>query len=138
MTETEIVAQTIAPEVFDCPKINLNKPAYDRAYERAQAAIAALDRHRIEGAGELEVRIRARARLTDLQANQDAFLEAAATIATLRAEIERAKLDGVRMGIEAAIECVEMGAAFGCVIAEAPAAVRDLLNHAEAITKGEG
>lgn len=38
----ERVAEVIAPEVFSCPRINLNKPAYDKAYERADAAIAAM------------------------------------------------------------------------------------------------
>ena len=100
---------------------------------QAKAAITALDKHRIERAGDVERELMA----GDL-CSVELAPQAAATIAALRAEIERAKLDGVRAGIEAAIECVEMGAAFGCVIAEAPAAVRDLLNHAEAITKGEG
>jgi hypothetical protein len=38
----ERVARAIAPEVFACPRINLNKAAYDLAYQRATAAIAAL------------------------------------------------------------------------------------------------
>lgn len=36
------MAEAIAPEVFACPRINLNKPAYDKAHERATAALAAL------------------------------------------------------------------------------------------------
>ena len=38
----ERVARSIAPEVFARPRINLFKRDYDKAYERADAAIAAL------------------------------------------------------------------------------------------------
>ena len=38
----EAVARAISPEVFACPRINLNKPVYDRAYDRARAAISVL------------------------------------------------------------------------------------------------
>lgn len=36
------MVEAIAPEVFACPRINLNKPAYDKAHERATAALATL------------------------------------------------------------------------------------------------
>lgn len=94
MTETEIVAQTIAPEVFECPKINLNKPAYDRAYARAQAAITALDKHRIKRAGEVGNLLRRQ--MCNKRGEDDCgcnlcsvLAQAAATIASLRDEIER-------------------------------------------------
>lgn len=96
--EAEAVARAISGAPFPS----------NASLRKAQAAITALDKHRIERAGELEIRLRARAWLTDLQANQDAFLEAAATIASLRAEIERAKLDGVRAGIEASAGAAEL------------------------------
>ncbi len=88
-----------------------------------------------------------------ITAHTKALTEAAATIATLRAEVERltereaqAKLDGVRAGIEAsAVQCewpqeapvkleYQRGLMTGCVLCER--AIRAL--DAEAIAKGEG
>ena len=43
MTELiEAVARGIEPETFDLPRINLNKPVFERAYRRAQAALTAI------------------------------------------------------------------------------------------------
>lgn len=95
----------------------------------AQATATTLDRHRIERAGDVEVRLRARAGLTDLQANQDAFLEAAALITSLRAENARARQEGWNAAIEAV--CAEFD---GCDELDVVSIVRALASDA----KGEG
>lgn len=42
MSQLEKVARAIAPETFLLPRINLNKAAYERAFQRARDAIAAM------------------------------------------------------------------------------------------------
>lgn len=112
--------------------------------DEAEAAIKAL----IEGAGDVERKLMA----GDL-CSVELAPKAAATIAAMKAEIERltereaqAKLDGVKAGIEAsAVQCewppeapvkveYQRGLMTGCILCER--AIRAL--DAQAITKGEG
>lgn len=89
----------------------------DAAIRLVTDALARFERDRIaahmkalvDGAGELERRLLDHAHMIQrdgLGAMLDTATQAAATIAALRAEIERAKEEGVRAGIEAALAAI--------------------------------
>ena len=93
---------------------SINDATQEDAREAADHAIAAHTKALIEGAGEIEKRLMAlkwmvhdemRGLIPDTTAH-----EAAATIAALRTEVERAKMDGVRAGIEAAAKWLNCAA----------------------------
>lgn len=110
MTDT-IEDGKVAASIVGMPGTLLSQASLDKltadieAY--AQAAIASHTKALIEQAGELEKRLEDHARAVGGDDSFDRLygseaVQAAATIAALRAEIERAKEEGVRAGIEAA------------------------------------
>lgn len=121
--ETEAVALAVAQQVVG-PDFDpfANPEAFSFWCQLAQAAITALDKHRIERAGEVEQNLIASTAQRSFGgdhcfASVALMQEAAATIAALKAQIERLtereaqiELDGVRKGIEAAVNRIELSA----------------------------
>ena len=96
-TETEIVARAFMDARGGClvrdwqgeRRVNLH---VEMAWKQAQAAITALDKHRIERAGKVEQRLiddRHMTQCDGLKATLQTAHQAAATIAALKAQIER-------------------------------------------------
>lgn len=112
--ETKAVA--LAAEFFETwPRYSLRAVSALAEYFETYAAdrITALDKHRIERAGEVEQRLRECAANLGGCLESEAMTQAAATIAALKAQIERLtereaqiELDGVRKGIEAALSAI--------------------------------
>lgn len=95
----EAVARAICEHVFGSPK------SWKDFLPESRVMIAAHTKALFEGAGEVERLLRWWGE-DGVTGDRRTLVQAAATIAALRAEIERAKEQGVRAGIEAALAAI--------------------------------